>query len=146
MVCLGPRGPGENVGPRPLSDVGARPLNFTVRRRAGGDVDTLIWTLVLVVPYAILSTAGVLLWTRWRSAATVMIALGFAATFIALASGLFAPYKTHAVLSELASAPLANQDAFYAVAHYHRFPLLPLGLVGIWVAAVGTLWHVRRAR
>jgi len=137
VVCLGPRGPGEIVGPRPLSDVGARPLNFTVRRRAGGDVDTLIWTLVLVVPYAILSTAGVLLWTRWRSAA---------ATFIALASGLFAPYKTHAVLSELASAPLANQDAFYAVAHYHRFPLLPLGLVGIWVAAVGTLWHVRRAR
>ena len=33
MVCLGPRDPGEIVGPRPLSDVGARPLNFTVRRR-----------------------------------------------------------------------------------------------------------------
>ena len=31
MVCLGPRDPGEIVGPRPLSDVGARPLNFTVR-------------------------------------------------------------------------------------------------------------------
>jgi hypothetical protein len=31
VVCLGPRGPGEMVGPRPLSDVGARPLNFTVR-------------------------------------------------------------------------------------------------------------------
>jgi hypothetical protein len=28
---LGPRDPGEIVGPRPLSDVGARPLNFTVR-------------------------------------------------------------------------------------------------------------------
>jgi hypothetical protein len=75
-----------------------------------------------------------------------MIALGFAATFIALASGLFAPYKTHAVLSELTSAPLANQDAYYTVAHYHRFPLLTLGLVGIWVAAVGTLWLVRRTR
>ena len=33
MVCLGPRGPGEIVGPRPLSAVGARPLNFTVRGR-----------------------------------------------------------------------------------------------------------------
>jgi hypothetical protein len=31
VVCLGPRVPGEMVGPRPLSDVGARPLNFTVR-------------------------------------------------------------------------------------------------------------------
>jgi len=32
VVCLGPRVPGEMVGPRPLSDVVVRPLNFTVRR------------------------------------------------------------------------------------------------------------------
>ena len=32
MVCLGPRGPREIVGPRPLSGVVVRPLNFTVRR------------------------------------------------------------------------------------------------------------------
>ena len=31
MAWLGPRDPGEMVGPRPLSDVGARRLNFTVR-------------------------------------------------------------------------------------------------------------------
>ena len=31
MVCLGPRDRGESVGPRPLSDVVVRPLNFTVR-------------------------------------------------------------------------------------------------------------------
>ena len=31
MVCLGPRDPGEMVGPRPLSGVVVRPLNFTVR-------------------------------------------------------------------------------------------------------------------
>ena len=31
MVCLGPRDPVDITGPRPLSDVGARPLNFTVR-------------------------------------------------------------------------------------------------------------------
>jgi hypothetical protein len=109
-------------------------------------VDTLIWTFLLLVPYAILTTAGVLLWGRRRSVATAMITLGFAATFVALASGLFAPYKTHAVLSELMSAPLTNQDTFYVVTHYHRFPLLTLGLVGSWAAAVGTLWHVRRER
>ena len=109
-------------------------------------MDTLIWTFLLVVPYAILTTAGVLLWRRWRSAATGMIALGFAAILLSLASGLFATYKTHAVLSELTSAPRAHEDTYFIVAHYHRFPLLTLGLLGIWTAAVGTLWHVRRDR
>lgn len=109
-------------------------------------MDTLLWTFLLVGPYAALTTAGVVLWRRWRSAATAMIALGFAATFVALTSGLFAPYKTHAVLSELTSTPLAQQDTFYVVAHYHQVPLLPLGLLGIWAAAVGTVWHVRRVR
>jgi hypothetical protein len=33
VVCLGPRDPGEIVGPRPLSGVVGRPLNFTVRGR-----------------------------------------------------------------------------------------------------------------
>ena len=107
-------------------------------------MDTVIWTFVLAIPYGILATSGVLLWRRWRSAATAMIALGFAATFVALASGLFATYRTHAVLSELTSAPLASQDTFYVMAHYHRFPLLTLGLLGTWAAAVGALWHVRR--
>jgi len=32
VVCLAPRGPGEIVGPRRLSGVVVRPLNFTVRR------------------------------------------------------------------------------------------------------------------
>jgi hypothetical protein len=33
VVCLGPRVPGKSVGPRPLSGVVVRPLNFTVRAR-----------------------------------------------------------------------------------------------------------------
>ena len=37
MVCLGPRVPGEIVGPRPLSDVVVRPLNYTVRGMAAFD-------------------------------------------------------------------------------------------------------------
>ena len=32
MVCLGPRDPVDIAGPRPLSAVVVRPLNFTVRR------------------------------------------------------------------------------------------------------------------
>jgi len=31
VVCLRPRDPGESVGPRPLSAVVVRPLNFAVR-------------------------------------------------------------------------------------------------------------------
>jgi len=31
VVCLGPRDPVDIAGPRPLSDVVVRPLNFTVR-------------------------------------------------------------------------------------------------------------------
>ena len=107
-------------------------------------VDTLNLTLLLVVPCAVLTAAGVLLWRRRRSAATAMIALGFAATFLSVASGLFVTYKTHAVLSELTSASPAQQDTFFVVAHYHRFPLL--GALGMWVAAAGALWHVRRHR
>jgi hypothetical protein len=109
-------------------------------------VDTLIWTFLLVVPCAVLTTAGVLRWRRWRSVATGMIALGFAAIFLSLASGLFATYKTHAAVSELTSAPRAPQDTYFIVAHYHRFPLLTLGLLGLWAAAVATLWHARRDR
>jgi hypothetical protein len=32
VVCLAPRAPGDSVRPRRLSGVGARPLNFAVRR------------------------------------------------------------------------------------------------------------------
>ncbi len=107
-------------------------------------VDTLTLTLLLLVPCAILTAAGVLLWRRWRSAATAMVALGFAATFLSVASGLFATYETHAVVSELTSGRPAQQDTFFIVAHYHR--ILLIGALGMWAAAAGTLWHVRRHR
>lgn len=108
-------------------------------------VDTMIVTVLLIVPCGALTAAGVLLWRRWRSVDTAMIALGFAATVFGLASGLFATYRAHAVLSDLTSAPRAQRDTFFVVAHHH-FPLATIGLLGIWAAAAGTLWHVRRHR
>jgi heme/copper-type cytochrome/quinol oxidase subunit 1 len=101
-------------------------------------MDTLILPLLLIVPCAVLTAAGVLLWRRRRSAATAMIALGFAVIFLSLASSLFATYRTHAVLLDMTSARPAQQDTFFIVAHYHRFALL--GILGMWVAAVGVLW------
>jgi hypothetical protein len=98
-----------------------------------------------MVPCAVLTAAGVLLWRRSCSAATAKIALGFGATFLSLASSLFVPYKCHAVLLDMQTAPQTRQDTFFVVAHY-RLPLATLGLLGLWGAAIGTLWHVTRNR
>ena len=51
MVCLAPRGPGEIVGPRRLSGVVVRPLNFTVRHpmKHRAKKPALVLALVLVV-------------------------------------------------------------------------------------------------
>ena len=107
-------------------------------------VGTLTLTILLVVPCGVLTAAGVLLWKRWRSAATAMIALGFAATFLSVVSGLFATYKIHAVLTEMTSTPPAQQDTFFIVGHYRGFLLL--GVLGMWAAAAGMLWQARRRR
>ena len=48
MVCLGPRDPGESVGPRPLSGVVGRPLNFTVRRRGSVTLSDVVRILQLL--------------------------------------------------------------------------------------------------
>jgi len=52
-------------------------------------VATLTWALLFVVPYAILTAAGVLLWKRWRSFATFLVALGFPAALVGQVAGLF---------------------------------------------------------
>jgi hypothetical protein len=50
VVYLGPRVPGESVGPRPLSAVVVRPLNFTVRSHVAHlYVGTLVFFLVATV-------------------------------------------------------------------------------------------------
>ena len=105
-------------------------------------MDSLIWTFLLLVPLANLTSAGVLLWRRRRSAATAMMVLGFAATLLSLACSLFMTLKTHAVLLDLTTVPQADHDTFFIVAHY--FPVPALGILGIWAAALGTLWHVRQ--
>jgi len=73
-----------------------------------------------------------------------MIALGFAATFLAVACSLFMMREIHAVLLDMTTAPRPHQDTLFIVAHY--FPVLGLGILGIWAAALGTLWHVSQNR
>jgi hypothetical protein len=45
VICLGPRDPGEIVGPRPLSGVVVRPLNFTVRPSIARSASFGSWAL-----------------------------------------------------------------------------------------------------
>ncbi len=138
-----PRALEETVRPRRESGACARPFNFTVRRRVGRPRQHPGLDASPTGAVCGSNCRRVLLLRRCRSIATAMIALGFAATLVSLASGLFVTYRTHAVLVDLTSAPQARQDTFFVVAHYHRF-LPTLGLLGIWVAAAGTLWHVKR--
>ena len=99
---------------------------------------TLTWALLFVLPYAVLTVAGVLLWKRSRSVAAFLVALGFAAALLGQVAGFF-------VNVEL-SAAMRNRGVVGL--HLHGLPWLAhyLGIGGIWVAAVGLLWHVSSKR
>jgi|ERR1700722_18795775 hypothetical protein len=111
-------------------------------------MDTLagmaVLTLLLLVPCAMFTAAGWKLWIHWRSGATAMIVLGFAAALISVISGFFTTYQTHAVVYSLTAGGQAQRETYFVAAHYERLPWL--GILGIWAAAVGTFWHVRRQR
>jgi hypothetical protein len=104
-------------------------------------VATLTWALLFVLPYTILTTAGVLLWKRWRSFATFLVALGFAAALVGQVAGLF-------INLEFSAAMRTHPHGSPVDLHYHGFPWLThhVGLFGIWAAAVGLLWHASRKR
>ena len=103
---------------------------------------TLTMILVLVAPYGLLALAGLLLWKQHRTVATIMIALGFVAAFIGQAAGLHVSHEVDAAIR-------AHQDTSLVLAEHRRiFPLLThyAAVCGIWVAAVGTLWHASARR
>ena len=98
---------------------------------------TLPWYVVLAAPYALFAVAGTLLWTRRRTFATLLIALGFAATLVGQAAGI---YVSH----DVGAAVRSHQDAALVLTHHHHvFPILThyATLVGLWAAAVGMVWH-----
>ena len=58
MVCLGPRDPVDIAGPRPLSGVVVRPLNFTVRAPMRKPNRLTIAALVALLAPAVLLAGG----------------------------------------------------------------------------------------
>ena len=137
MVCLAPRALEDSVRPRRPADVVARPLNFTVRRREKRVLTTVAWTLTSVVPYALLTVAGFLLWRRSHSAASAVAALGFAVALLTQLVGFLVELET-------ASFVRAYQDdGTFVMVHAHTFPRIAhyVGLGGSWIGALGFVWY-----
>jgi hypothetical protein len=90
----------------------------------------------LALPVAALAIGGVLLWMHLRSAASLLVAMGFAATFLGQFVDLVSAY-------ELSSVMRTHPDVTYFVAYHRSFGLLMhyVGLLGLWVAAAGLIWH-----
>lgn len=98
---------------------------------------TVPWYLALAGPYVLLAVAGALLWTRRRTFATLLIALGFAATLVGQATAI---YVSH----DVGAAVRSHQEAAQVLArHHYVFSILThyATLVGLWMAAVGMVWH-----
>ena len=97
---------------------------------------TITW--ILVAPYAVLTAAGVLLWRRSHSVATIMVAAGFAAALLGQIAQLFVSLKVDAVMR-------AHRDATFFLVQHHTVPH-QVALAGLWAAALGLLWHASRKR
>jgi len=97
---------------------------------------TVTGVLLFGLPVAALAVGAVLLWRRVHSAATLLIALGFAAAFLGQVADLLGAYEVSSVMR-------THPDATYFVAYHHSFPLLAhyVGLLGLWAAAAGLIWH-----
>lgn len=99
---------------------------------------TIIWVLVLGVPNFLLAMGGWLLWRRHRSTAALLVVVGFTAVLIALLTSLFESIEYSAFYR-------AHPDASF-IARYHSLTQIAhwIGLLGLWAAAIGLLWHTAR--
>lgn len=89
--------------------------------------------LFSTVVFVILAAVGTVLWTRTRSLATGIVALGFAIALIDRLVALVQRLEISALMRAHAG------DTFFIV---HRSAFLQYtGLLGLSLAAVGLLWH-----
>jgi hypothetical protein len=96
---------------------------------------------VIAIPNLLLAVGGLLLWRRHHSVATLLIAVGFTAVLLALGTSLFESI-------EYSSLSRAHPDASFIMPHPHVLTQVIhwAGLIGLWTAAVGLLWHAARDR
>lgn len=96
-------------------------------------VTPTVLSLLSAVAYAILVASGVLLWRQARSLATAMVAIGFA---IILLDQLVLLVSYLRLSARVLGHP---GDTLFII--YHRANSLRVASFGVWVAAVGLLWH-----
>jgi hypothetical protein len=115
-----------------------RPLNFIVRRRRKTrvQVSPIPLSALAATAYAVLTIAGLLLWKRSRSFSTVIVALGFAIILFDQLILLVSYVRMTAALRGHWG------DTLFII--YHRANSLRIVLVGLWLAAVGLVWHALR--
>jgi hypothetical protein len=83
--------------------------------------------LVFIVgPFLVLAIAGIALWRRNRSLPSLLVAIGFAVACLHLMTS-------------------TSQSVGYALmTHPEWLWTRYLGHIGLWIAAVGFLWHVKQ--
>ena len=95
------------------------------------------------LPYVAFTLAGVLLWKRWHSIATSLVALGFAAVLLVKAARLY----TYLTFQPPTQAHQQGEPFAFSL-YYAAVPLWQhyLELLGLWAAALGLLWHASLKR
>jgi hypothetical protein len=98
---------------------------------------TLAWILVSVVPYALLTCAGILLWKRSHSVAAAVATLGFALALLAQVVGFLVELQTSTTVRAY------KDDGSFTLVQAHSFPHLAHygSLVGFWAGALGLVRH-----
>jgi len=101
--------------------------------------NTTTLTILSTIAYTALAVAGTVLWNRSRSLRTALVAVGFAPVLPDQVSSLVEYFQFNALLRD------RNGDTFFLI-HHHAF-LRYVSILGLWIAAVGLVWHAidRRA-
>jgi hypothetical protein len=95
-------------------------------------------TILSTIAYAALAVAGAVLWNRTRSLWTALIGVGFALVFPDQISAIVEYFQFNALLH-------GHPDDTFFLIHHHAF-LRYVSIFGLWVAAVGLVWHAMGRR
>ena len=101
----------------------------------------LVW---LVGPAIVLTIFGIVLFRRYRSLASALVALGFTAVFV---SGLFNVMISYEVSHIYGYSSNLAAASVYVQLHGPAWLLARLcGPLGMWVASLSLLWHMFSTR
>jgi hypothetical protein len=95
------------------------------------------------LPYLAFTVAGVLLWKRWHSVATTLVALGFAAGLFVQVARMVTYLTFQPPMEAHHQGERFAFNLYYVVTPWWQHYV---ELLGIWAAAVGLLWHASRKR